>query len=69
MLTEQTIATMNTLKLYGMAKGFNERLGSPSHAELSHAEFVGLLVQDEKSNRDNQKLRRLLQNAKLKQAA
>ncbi len=69
MLTEQTTTTMNALKLYGMARGFNERLGSPQHAELSHAEFVGLLVQDEKTNRDNQKLKRLLHNAKLKQAA
>lgn len=69
MMTEQTISTMNALKLYGMARGFSERLGSPQHAELSHAEFVGLLVQDEKTNRDNQKLKRLLQNAKLKQTA
>ena len=48
MLNEQTIATLNTLKLFGMARGFEERLNSPKHAELSHAEFVGLLVQDEK---------------------
>jgi DNA replication protein DnaC len=69
MLTEQTITTMNALKLYGMARGFNDRLGSPQHSDLSHAEFVGLLVQDEKTNRDNQKLKRLLHNAKLKQTA
>lgn len=69
MLTEQTTTTMNALKLYGMARGFGERLGSPQHADLSHAEFVGLLVQDEKTNRDNQKLKRLLHNAKLKQTA
>lgn len=69
MLTEQTTTTMNALKLYGMARGFGERLGSPQHADLSHAEFVGLLVQDEKTNRDNQKLKRLLHNAKLKHTA
>jgi DNA replication protein DnaC len=69
MLTEQTTTIMNALKLYGMARGFNERLGSPQHADLSHAEFVGLLVQDEKTNRDNQKLKRLLHNAKLKHTA
>jgi DNA replication protein DnaC len=69
MMTEQTITTMNALKLYGMARGLSERLGSPQHAELSHAEFVGLLVQDEKTNRDNQKLKRLLHNAKLKHTA
>jgi DNA replication protein DnaC len=63
MLNEQTIATLNLLKLFGMARGFEERLNSPKPAELSHAEFVGLLVQDEKTYRDNQRLKRLLRNA------
>jgi len=69
MLNEQTIATLNSLKLFGMARGVEERLNSPKHAELSHAEFVGLLVQDEKTYRDNQRLKRLLKNARLRQPA
>jgi DNA replication protein DnaC len=69
MLNEQTIATLNSLKLFGMARSFEERLNSPLHAELSHAEFVGLLVQDEKTYRDNQRLKRLLKRARLRQAA
>jgi len=69
MLNEQTIATLNALKLFGMTRGFEERLNSPKHAELSHAEFVGLLVQDEKTYRDNQRLKRLLRNARLRQHA
>jgi DNA replication protein DnaC len=69
MLNEQTIATLNSLKLFGMARGFEERLNSPRHAELSHAEFFGLLVQDEKTYRDNQRLKRLLRNARLRQQA
>jgi len=69
MLNEQTIATLNALKLFGMARGFEERLGSAKHAELSHAEFVGLLVQDEKAYRDNRRLKRLLKNARLRQPA
>jgi DNA replication protein DnaC len=69
MLNEQTIATLNALKIFGMARGFEERLNSPQHAELSHAEFVGLLVQDEKTYRDNQRLKRLLRNARLRQPA
>ena len=69
MLNEQTIATLNALKLFGIARGFEERLNSPSHADLSHAEFIGLLVQDEKTCRDNQRLKRLLKNAKLRQQA
>jgi len=69
MLNEQTIATLNSLKLLGMARGFEERLNSPRYAELPHAEFVGLLVQDEKTYRDNQRLKRLLKNARLRQSA
>ena len=69
MLNEQTIATLNSLKLFGMARSFQEWLTSPNHAELSHAEFVGLLVQDEKTYRDNQRLRRLLKRARLRQPA
>jgi hypothetical protein len=63
MLDEQTIATLNAMKLLGMARGLEERLNTPAHAELSHAEFVGLLAQDEKLYRDNQRLKRLLRNA------
>jgi len=69
MLNEQTIATLNALKIFGMARGFEERLNNPQQAELSHAEFVGLLVQDEKTYRDNQRLKRLLRNARLRQPA
>ncbi len=69
MLTEQTIAILHSLKLFGMAKGLGERLAMPSHGEMSHADFVGLLVQDEKAYRDNQRLARLLKNAKLRQQA
>ncbi len=69
MLNEQTIATLNAMKIFGMAQGLEQRLANANHAELSHAEFVGLLVQDEKTYRDNQRLKRLLSNAKLRQQA
>jgi DNA replication protein DnaC len=69
MLDEQTLIILNALKLFGMARGFTERLSNPQHAELSHAEFVGLLAQDEKTYRENQRLKRLLRNAKLRQQA
>lgn len=69
MLNEQTLSTLNALKLFGMARGFSERLAHPKTAELSHEEFFGLLVQDEKTYRENLRLKRLLHNAKLKQPA
>ena len=69
MFNEQTVTILNALKLHGMARGFSERLSDSAQADLSHAEFVALLVQDEKTYRDNQRLKRLLKNARLKQQA
>ena len=69
MLNEQTLTTLNALKLFGMAKSFSDKLAHPYSADLSHPEFVGLIVQDEKTYRDNLRLKRLLLNARLKQPA
>jgi len=69
MLHETTVATLNALKLFGMARGFAERASDPKHAELSHAEFAGLLAQDEKTYRENQRLKRLLKKARFKMQA
>lgn len=69
MLNQQTLSILHSLKLFGMAKGLEERLANASQAELSHAEFIGLLVQDEKIHRDNARLKRLLKKAKLRQEA
>jgi DNA replication protein DnaC len=68
-LNQQTMSILHSLKLFGMAKGLEERSANTQHAELSHAEFVGLLVQDEKTYRDNLRLKRLLSKAKLRQEA
>jgi len=69
MLNQQTISILHSLKLFGMARSFEERLADPKQTGLTHAEFVGLLVQDEKTYRDNLRLRRLLKKAKLRQEA
>ena len=69
MLNEQTLTTLNALKLFGMAKSFTDKITQPNSADLSHPEFFGLIVQDEKTYRDNLRLKRLLLNAKLPQPA
>ena len=69
MLNQQTLSTLNALKLFGMAKSFSDKLSHSNSADLSHQEFFGLIVQDEKTYRDNLRLKRLLANAKLKQSA
>ena len=69
MLDEATVSAMYGLKLHGMAKGFEQRLGSVKNAGISHGEFLGLLVEDEKLYRDNRRLQRLLGKARLRQPA
>ncbi len=69
MLNQQIMSILHALKLFGLAKSFEERLADPKQADLSHGEFVGLLVQDEKAYRDNMRLKRPLKKAKLRQEA
>lgn len=69
MLNEQTVSKMQEMKLFGMAQLFKDMMGKPQHADLTHDEFVGLLVDAEETSRANRRLQRLLQNARLKQAA
>ena len=66
MRNETTINTLNALKIFGMAKRLPERLVDPNQAELDHGEFVGLLVEDEKTHREDQRLKRILKNARLR---
>lgn len=66
MLHEHTLQTLNAMRLFGMAKGFESRANHPTTSELSHADFVGLLVQDEKTYRDNLRLGKLLHNARFR---
>jgi len=60
---------MQNLKLLGMAQLFKELAGKPEHSDLTHDEFVGLLVDAEATSRENRKMERLLREAKLKQQA
>jgi DNA replication protein DnaC len=69
MQNEQTIETLNKMKLYGMAQSLSGRLADARQAELTHAEFVGLLAADEQAHRDCKRLRRLLRRARMKQDA
>lgn len=69
MLNEQTIVKMQRMKLTGMAQAFKELLEKPKRTDLTHEEFIGLLVDAEVTVRENRKLQRLLRDARLKQQA
>lgn len=69
MLDEQTYQKLTAMKLFGMARSIKERLERRDHQDLSKAEFVGLLVDDEWLYRENRKLTSRLKVAKFKQRA
>ena len=66
MLTEQTITHLRGLRLDGMARAFEEQLGTPVAHGLAFEERFGLLVDRERAWRDTRRLERLLKAAKMK---
>jgi len=69
MLIEQTISKLNEMKLHGMAQALREQLKQPEISELPFEERFSLLVDREWTHRDNNRMTRLLQNAKLRLSA
>lgn len=66
MLNEQTIQKLKTLKLDGMAQAFLEQQRNPAFSELGFDERYGLLVDAEDLHRQNRRVTRYLDEAKLK---
>jgi len=66
MLTEQTIEKLYAMKLNGMAEGFKEQLKQPTIGELCFEERFGLLVDRQWTWQEDRRMKRLLNNAKLK---
>jgi DNA replication protein DnaC len=66
MLIQQTITKLQNLHLIGMAKGFDDQLSSAAAMSLGFEERFGILVDQETTYRENQRLKRLLKIAKLK---
>lgn len=69
MLTQDTIRKLNEMKLFGMARGLEDQMSSAAAGHLSFEERFGLLVDQETSYRENQRLQRLLRGARLKENA
>lgn len=69
MLTHPTLDQLHGLGLHGMAKAFVEIDTSGNAADLSHAEWLGLLLDHEKTWRHDKRLGARLRYAKLRQQA
>ena len=66
MLMEPTLEKLYDMKLNGMAQAFKEQLHHPSLNDLSFDERFSLLVDQQWTWEEERKMKRLLQNAKLK---
>jgi len=69
MLMHPTLELLRQLGLAGMARAFEELAASPRGAELDHAEWLGLLLDRELSNRQDRRLKARLRYARLRHHA
>jgi DNA replication protein DnaC len=69
MLNQPTIDKLHELRLSGMAKALEEQSGGPEYEALSFTERLALLVDREAAERDSNRLRIRLKQAKLRLTA
>ncbi|MRH22947.1 IS21-like element helper ATPase IstB [Rhodovulum strictum] len=68
MLDHPTLNRLRALKLDGMAEAFTELQKQDGAADLSHAEWLGLLIDREAANRGNKRYQSRMRAAKLRHA-
>lgn len=69
MLTHPTLDRLNAMGLTGMARAFDELAANGEAEQLSHAEWLGLVIDREWSSRYDRKLAARLRFAKLRHQA
>lgn len=65
MLRQPTLELLDELRLRGMAEAFNEQLGMPDITELAFEDRLSLLLEREKTDREQRRYQRLKGLAKL----
>lgn len=68
MLTHPTLDKLKALKLDGMAEAFAELEGQDGSANLTHAEWLALLVERESVNRETKRFESRMRAARLRHA-
>lgn len=66
MMIQQTLDSLYTMKLNGMADGFKDQMNQPNIHDLSFEERFSLLVDRQVSYQEERKMKHLLLNARLK---
>jgi DNA replication protein DnaC len=69
LLNHPTLDRLRELGLDGMAKGFRDLAANPESRALEHAEWLGLLVDQEVTLRQQRRFEARARTAKLRQAA
>jgi len=69
LLIHPTVDQLTSLGLAGMARAFAELEANPGAAQLSHAEWLALLLEREATERSNRRLTARLRHARLRQRA
>ena len=69
MLNHPTLDRLRELGLDGMAKGFRDLAANPESRALEHAEWLGLLVDQEVTFRRQKRFEARTRTARLRQAA
>ena len=69
MLKNQTLEALRRLKLFGLARAYEQQLEQPAAAELSFDERLAMLVSMEETTRDERRQARLLKQARLRQSS
>ena len=65
MLIQPTLELLHELRLTGMAEAFEQQLGMPDIGQLAFEDRLGLLLEHEKTSREERRYRRLKGLAKL----
>ena len=69
MLTIPALEKLRELNLYGMVRALEEQLQTSQYADLSFEERLGLIVDRERLDRENRRLKARLMRAKIRQQA
>jgi DNA replication protein DnaC len=69
MLSHPTLDQLHALGLHGMAKGFKDLVAQPEASSLDHAEWLGLLLDQEVTLRRQKRFESRARAAKLRQSA
>ena len=63
---EQLLHQLRSMRLATMASSLEQRLKNGDHRDLTHEEFLSLLVEDEYTARNNRRLERMIRQANFK---